>query len=81
MLTDNMRRGGDERDAKRSRVLDIEEKRQAGTREGWAVGFCLPRNSRGLVSHTTKVSDHTLNSLLNLFFPEKSIWIVGVVLY
>jgi hypothetical protein len=46
-----------------------------------AVGFCLPRNIRGWVSLTTKVSDHTLNLLPNLFFPEKSIWIIVVVLY
>jgi hypothetical protein len=81
-----MTREGDGRDAKRRvEVVDIEGKRTlqitgkwlTGSGKGWAVGFCLSRNSRGWVSLTRKVSDHTLNLLPNLFFPEKSIRIIG----
>jgi hypothetical protein len=69
-----MRRGGD--GIEKGQVLDIEGKRSlqntgkwlAGSGKGWAVGFCLPRKSRGWVSLTTKVSDHALNLLPNLFF-------------
>jgi hypothetical protein len=81
MLNDNMRRGGDGRDAKirvewvldteRKRSLQITGKRLGGSWEGWAVGFYLPRNSRGWLSLSTKVSVHTLNLLPDLFFPKK----------
>jgi hypothetical protein len=41
--------------------------------KGWAVGFCLPTNSRGWLSLSTKV--------IPIFSPKKLIRIIGVVLY
>jgi hypothetical protein len=56
---------------KMGQLFDIEGKSSLQITGKWlAVGFCLPRNSRGWVSLTTKVSDHTLNLLPNLFSPK-----------
>jgi hypothetical protein len=87
MLSDNMRRGGMQRGGSSpwyiegKRLLQITRKWLARSGEGWVVGFCLLRNSIGWVSLKTKVTHHTLNLFLNLFFPrKKSTRIIGVVL-
>jgi hypothetical protein len=87
MLSDNMRRGGDGRDAKRRvEPLILRGKGHCKLQEnGWSeVG------RGGLLAfafqETQEDGYHTLNLLPNLFFPQKSIWIIrvwiiGVILY